>query len=316
MKYSSYHVAFIDTVHPVLWDELSKLGIQCTDLTHLKHEETVALLPQYNGLVIRSKFLINEQLLKDNPQLKFIARSGSGLENIDIAFAQKQNVQIFNSPEGNKVAVAEHIIGMLLAMFNNLKKADQEVRDGIWDREGNRGLELSNKTVGIIGYGVMGKEFAKKLVGFDCEVIAYDKFKSGFSDDFATEVSLSELQKKADVISLHVNYLPDNLHMINKNFWNNCAKNVYFINSSRGKCVYTADLLDAIRNKKVLGACLDVLEQESIAFDNDFKDQMMQELIQNEAILFSPHIAGWTQESYYKLSWYLAQKIKDFIHEG
>lgn len=302
-------VAFIDRVHPVLAEKLKAANFECIDFTQLTRTKILPQLKSVEGLVIRSKFLINEEVFNACPQLKFIARSGSGMENIDVKTAQKLGIQCFNSPEGNRDAVSEHVIGMLLMAMNQLNKANQEVRNGIWDREGNRGEEIYTKTFALIGYGVMGKALAQRLKGFNCTILAYDAYKTGFSDDLVKEASMEEIYKEADIVSIHVNYLPQNHHFINASFFNQFHKNIYFINSARGKCVDTQALILALKEQKIKAACLDVLEQESVAFENKLNTPELKLLMNFPNVFFSPHVAGWTNESYYKLSSYLAQKI-------
>lgn len=306
-------VIFIDSVHPILFEELEKIGCQCDDLSHLTYKQILSVLHLYDGAVIRSKFLFDKNTIDKANKLKWIARSGAGMENIDVSYAKEKGIRCFNSPEGNRDAVAEQAIGMLLMLFNNLKRADQEVRDGIWEREGNRGLELKGKTVGIIGFGVMGRAFSQRLKGFDCEVIAYDKFHPHFKIDGVTSVTLEELQEHSDIISLHLNYLPDNYHFFNKKLIDGFKKDIFIINTSRGKNLSIKDLSKAIESGKVRGACLDVLEFEATSFENlDFSNlpEEMQYILESKEVILSPHIAGWTKESYVKLSSFLAQKIK------
>jgi D-3-phosphoglycerate dehydrogenase len=303
-------VGFIDSVHPVLWEELEKLNCNCVDFTTLKHHEILPFVHDLEGIVIRSKFKITAEFLENCPNLKFIARSGSGLENIDLDAAKTKNIAVINSPEGNKNAVAEHLIGMLLLLLNGLKKADNEVRNKIWQREANRGIELGSLTFGIIGYGVVGQCVAQTLKSFGCTVLAYDKYKKNYGDEFAQEVTWEQFCKQVDIVSLHVNYLPQNHHMANSAFFNSFAKPIYFINTARGNCLNTNDLNEALYSKKVIGACLDVLEFEMVDFENDLNSPILNNLFSFDNVVFSPHVAGWTTQSYYKLSWYLAQKIK------
>lgn len=308
-------IMFIDSVHPILEEELTKIGFNCDDFTKSKHEEIKDKISDYQGVVIRSKFTFDAKMIDLATNLKFIARSGSGLENIDIKYATTKNIKCFNSPEGNRDAVAEQCIGMLLSLFNNIIRANQEVKNGIWLREENRGLELKEKTIGIIGYGKMGEAFAKRLSGFDVNVIAYDKYKNGFSDKFVTEVSSKQLFEQTDVLSLHVNYLDENYHLIDETFINKFQKNIYIINTSRGKSLDTIALMKGLKTKKVLGACLDVLEIESSSFDknnNEIAVKILSELSTFDNVILSPHVAGWTNESYYKLSKVLAEKIKSY----
>lgn len=306
-------VIFIDSVHPILLQELERLGCQCDELSHLSYDEIYPILDQYDGAVIRSKFLFNQENLDKASKLKWIARSGAGMENIDTKYAEQKGIICFNSPEGNRDAVAEQAVGMLLMLFNNLKRADLEVRNGIWEREGNRGLEIKGKTVGIIGLGVMGKAFAQRLKGFECEVIAYDKFNPDFNIEGIANVSLEELQERSDIVSLHLNYLPENLHYFNQELIDGFKKEIFVINTSRGKNLSIKDLSQSIKDGKVKGACLDVLEFEATSFEKlNFQELPveMQFLLKSDKVLLSPHIAGWTQESYIKLSSFLAQKIE------
>ncbi len=306
-------ILFIDVVHPVLEERLIDLGYVCEqDLTSSKGIIELKI-ENYFGIVIRSRFPIDKEFLDKATQLKFIARSGAGLENIDINYAKNKGVKVFNSPEGNMDAVGEHAIGMLLQLFNQLKKGDAEVRNAIWDREGNRGLEIAGKTIGIIGYGNMGSAFAKKLSGFGCTVIAYDKYKKGFSNDFVKEVTIEEFHEKVEVVSLHVPQADDTFYLVDDDFISRFKNNIYLINTARGKNVKIADLVINIKSGKVLGACLDVLEYETKSFEtikkNGFPEDF-QYLKGSNRIVLSPHVAGWTSESYIKLSSFLADKIE------
>lgn len=306
-------VAFLDRVHECLWEGLIQDGHECLDLTKIEKELITAQLSDIDGIVIRSRFPMNEDFLTHATQLKFIARSGAGMENIDESYCAKRGIKLFNAPEGNRNAVAEHALGMLLSLFNKLHTADTEVRSGKWHREGNRGIELDGKTVGIIGYGNNGSAFAKKLRGFDCEVLAYDKYKSGFGDAFVDEVDLSVLMARSEIISLHIPQNDETMWMIDSTFIEQVSQPFYLINLSRGKLVRTADLLNAIESGKILGACLDVLEFEKASFENMFEHQMddtFKRLLESPKVLLSPHVGGWTHESYQKLSQVLLDKIR------
>lgn len=307
-------VIFIDSVHPILWDKLTKMGWACEDKTNESKENILPYLNQYAGIVIRSKFKLTQALLSELTQLQFIARAGSGLENIDLEACYKLNIKVFSSPEGNRDAVAEHATGMLLMLQNHLKRADTEVRKGIWKRAENRGFELKGKTIGLIGYGVMGKAFAQRLSGFGMKVIAYDKFKSNFADDFAKEASLDQIFQESDIVSLHTNYLLENKYLVNSKFISSFKKPFVLINTARGFNVNTKDLVNGLKSKKVLGACLDVLEAESTSFENIKDSEAMKFLKSAENVILTPHIAGWTHESNYKLSDVLAEKINDWIN--
>lgn len=309
-------IAFIDIVHPVLQEGLESMNWVCDDLTKTSKAEIIQNISRYNGIVIRSRFPMDEDFLMKANELEFIARSGAGMENIDVSYCNKRNITLFNAPEGNRNAVAEHALGMILSLFNNLSKGDSEVREGIWDREGNRGVELDGKTVGIIGYGNNGSAFAKKLRGFDVRVMAYDKYKTGFGDEFVEEVTLSQIQEEANVVSLHVPQTPVTKGMINMRFISQMDHPFYIINLARGTIVNTADLMDGIDSEKVLGACLDVLEYEKSSFEQMFgEDEQMprafRQVLNSKKIILSPHVGGWTTESYRKLSQVLLDKIME-----
>ena len=261
---------------------------------------------------MRSKFKITKEIIDSAPNLKCIARVGAGMENIDLAYARQKGIACVNSPEGNRDAVAEHALGMLLCLFNSITKANAEVHAGTWLREENRGVELCGKTIGIIGYGNMGSAFAQRLQGFDVKVLAYDKYKKGFGNDFVEESSLEELYEKMDILSLHTPLTEETHYLINDEFINRFKKNMYIINTARGKCLNTSDLVKSIQSGKVLGACLDVLEYEAISFEGiDVKEipAPMQYLMKSGKVILTPHIAGWTHESNVKLAEVLAQKI-------
>ena len=305
-------VLFIDTVHPVLEDKLTKSGYNCTDGTDWNREKVLSQIPEFQGVVIRSKFTIDNAFLNKASNLKFIARSGSGLENIDLLEAKKHGVAVFNSPEGNRNAVGEHALGMLLMLFNKLKQGDDEVRAGQWNREKNRGIELDGLTIGLIGYGNTGQMFAKKLRGFDVEVLAYDKYHPDFPNDWAKSVRLEEVKNQADIISFHVPETNETRFMLNDEFIAECTKPFYIINTSRGKVVKTSALMSGMKSDKIKGACLDVLEYETKSFSNFKESELPQEfqyLANSTKTVLSPHVAGWTRESYVKLSTFLYNKI-------
>ena len=310
-------VLFIDSVHPVLEERLTKLGIICEHDYHSPKAAIEAKISYYQGVVIRSRFTLDNTFLDAATHLKFVARSGAGLENIDVAYAEKLGIKVINSPEGNRDAVGEHAIGMLLMLFNQLKKGDAEVRKAIWDREGNRGLELAGKTVGIIGYGFMGSSLAKKLTGFDCTVLAHDKYKVGSwkLEDRSSikEVSLEQLKAESDIISIHLPLTEETQYYVDANFINSCSKPFYLINTARGNHVKVADLIKGLKSGKILGACLDVLEYETKSFETISKNQLPEDFVyltQSDKVVLSPHVAGWTVESFVKLSSVLADKIE------
>lgn len=304
-------ILHIDTNHPVLWDRLAAAGFSNeVDYASTK-EEIEAKISEYHGIVIRSRFKIDKQFIDAATNLQFIARVGAGLESIDCDYALSKNIQLIAAPEGNKTAVGEQALGMLLSLFNHLNLADREVKAGLWNRESNRGFELEGKTVGIIGYGNMGNAFAKRLQGFDLEVLCYD-IKPNVGNNFAKQVSLQELQLKADVLSLHTPWTSLTDKMVDANFINSFSKPFWLINTARGKSVVTADLVEALKSGQILGAGLDVLEYEKLSFESLFTNQMpepLQYLITANNVLLTPHIAGWTHESKIKLANVIVDKI-------
>jgi len=312
MPTQNINILHIDSNHPILWGGLEAAGYtNHADYTSTK-QEIEAKIHQYNGIVIRSRFKIDKTFIDAATNLQFIARVGAGLESIDTAYAESKGIALIAAPEGNRNAVGEQALGMLLSLFNNLNKADREIREGHWIREGNRGHELDGKTVGLIGYGNMGKSFAKKLRGFDVEVLCYD-IKPNVGDANATQVSLEQLRAKADVLSLHTPSTPETDGMITSDFINAFAKPFWLINTARGKAVVTDDLVAALQNGKVLGAGLDVLEYEKLSFENLFTDVMppaLQYLLNANNVLLTPHIAGWTYESHQRLAQVIVDKIK------
>lgn len=301
-------ILIADKLHPIFQEEAIKLGYEVDDLPHISREETLAIIHKYTGIAIRTKFNIDKEIIDAGANLNFIARAGAGMDNIDLEHCDLKGISCINAPEGNRTAVAEHAIGMLLSLMNNLRKADIEVRNGIWDREGNRGIELSGKTVGIIGYGFMGRSFAKTIKGFGVNVIAFDKYKSGFSDEYAHEVSMEQIVKHSDILSLHIPLKRETRQLVDDEYLLHFKKPIFFINTSRGEIVNTSSLLKAINEGKILGAGLDVLEVEKFPL---MEDQIWYETLKAEGrILLSPHVAGWTVESYRKISEVLAEKLK------
>ncbi|MEE9349899.1 MAG: 2-hydroxyacid dehydrogenase [Flavobacteriaceae bacterium] len=308
-------ILILDNNHPFLKAQLIKNGHQLKeDLTSSKSdiENSIHL---YDGVIIRSRFKIDKNFIDKATNLKFIARVGAGLESIDVAYASSKNIHLISAPEGNRNAVGEHALGMILSLFNNLKRVDNEIRNGQWVREANRGFELEGKTVGIIGYGNMGKAFAKKLKGFDTKVICYD-IKNNVGDENAIQVSLNELFNETDVLSVHTPHNEISNRMIDTEFINQFKKPFYIINTGRGTAIVTDDLVEAMKQEKILGACLDVLEYEKLSFQNFFVNNNLpdafQFLITSNKVLLSPHIAGLTKESYFKLAKTTLDKIMLF----
>lgn len=317
MNNKNIKILHIDSNHPLLWNQLEQAGFTNEEDFASAKEEVEAKIQNYNGIVIRSRFKIDKTFLDKATNLQFIARVGAGLESIDCDYAVEKGVHLIAAPEGNSNAVGEHALGMLLSLMNKLNRADKLVREGKWIREGNRGYELEGKTIGIIGYGNMGKSFAKKLRGFDVKVLCHDILEN-VSDENATQVSLQELQKQADVLSLHLPWTPQTDKMVNTEFINSFTKPFWFINTSRGNNVVTADLVKALQSGKILGAGLDVLEYEKLSFENLFidteKPAAFQYLLDSENVLLTPHIAGWTFESHQKLAQTIVDKIKNYYN--
>ena len=306
-------VLHLDENHPLLILQLKQLGFQNDEDYNSSKAEIETKIENYDGIIIRSRFSIDKIFIDKAINLKFIGRVGAGLENIDCNYAKSKNIHLISAPEGNRNAVGEHALGMILSLFNKLNIADKEVKNGKWLREQNRGLELDGKTIGLIGYGNMGKAFAKKLRGFDVEVICYD-LKPNIGDENCKQVSITELQEKADVLSLHTPETDLTKNMINTTFINNFKKEFWLINTARGKSVVTVDLVNALKSGKILGAGLDVLEYEKSSFEDLFSNQNIPEafeyLINSENVLLTPHIAGWTKESKEKLAQTIIDKIK------
>lgn len=306
-------ILHIDSNNPLLWEQLQQAGFH-NEADFISSKEVIEdKIKDYHGIVIRSRFKIDKTFLDKATNLQFIARVGAGLESIDCDYAIARNIALIAAPEGNRNAVAEHALGMILSLFNKLNQADAEIRKGQWNRESNRGHELDGKTVGIIGYGNMGKAFAKKLRGFDVEVICHDILPN-VGDANAKQVTLKELQQKADLLSLHIPWTPETDKMVNANFIASFSNPFWLINTSRGKNVVTADLVQALESGKILGAGLDVLEYEKLSFETLFNDKNTPEafdyLLKSSKVLLSPHIAGWTFESHERLAQVIVDKIK------
>lgn len=301
-------ILVVDDLHPVFKQAATEMGYEVDDQPLISRKETLEVIRNYQGIAVRTKFLIDRELLDLGINLKFVARAGAGLDNIDEAYASQKGIQLLNAPEGNRDAVAEHALGMLLSLMNNFRRADMEIRNGIWDREGNRGYELKGKSVGIIGYGHMGQSFARRLSGFGVHVMAYDKYKTGFSDEFAKEVSMEEIVKFSDVLSLHIPLTSETRQMVNEEYFFHFRKPIFFINTARGEVVDTKAVMDAIRRGKILGAGLDVLQTEK--FPALGQQDWYAELAQSDKVLLTPHIGGWTFDSYRKISEVLAEKLQ------
>ena len=299
----------LDTNHPLITEQLSAKGFMLDEDTTSTYDEMLEKIADYEGIIIRSRIPVDQNFLEHAKNLKFIARVGAGMENIDVRFAEERGIKLISSPEGNRDSVAEHVVGMLLILMHRLFISSAEVKNGIWKREENRGDELLGKTFGIIGYGNMGKAVAKRLSGFGVKVIFHDILPN-LSDEFATQVSLDTLKNETDILSLHIPITNETHHLIDSQFISEMKKDFYFINTARGKNVKTSDLVEAIRSGKVRGACLDVLEYEKPSFENlEVENNDSAFLLQSEKVIVTPHIAGWTVQSKEKLAQVIVDKI-------
>jgi D-3-phosphoglycerate dehydrogenase / 2-oxoglutarate reductase len=305
-------ILFADSNHTVLHETLTSSGFDCDLFWDRSPQELKQLLPQYDGLVIRSRFRVDRDLIDKATRLKCIGRVGAGMENIDVAYASQKNIKCLCVPEGNRDAVGEHAVGMLLMLLNHLKRADDEVRRGIWKRAENRGTEICGKTVGIIGYGHMGTAFAEKLTGFGCRIMAHDKYRRGFGTAQIEETTLEQICREADILSLHLPETEETRDYVNSALIDCFHKPFFLINTARGRCVNTFDLVDGLKSGKIAGACLDVIEYESATFENIETHALPEPwkyLVSSPDVILSPHIAGWTHESNYKMSKLIAEKI-------
>ena len=301
-------ILFIDTVHPLLKQELEKRSYICDTAYEKSKTEIQQTIYNYQGIVIRSRFKIDKEFIDAATNLEFIARAGSGLDNIDLNYSEKRSINCYNAAEGNRQAVAEHALGMLLSLFNNLNEVGKEIRNGIWEREKNRGIELAGKTIGIIGYGNTGSAFTEILKGFGVNILTYDKYLNNYPN----KSTMERIYKESDILSLHVPLTEETTYLVNEDFIRKFKKEIYLINTSRGKCVNTEHLVSALENGTIKGACLDVLEYEKSSFEqlksSGFTDDM-QYIIESKETILSPHVAGWTIESNIKIAEVLLQKI-------
>ena len=304
-------VALLDDFSPLIQQTLSNWNWQVINGKNWSLKDYKKNASQLEGIIIRSKFPLSKEHLLMAKKLKFIGRPGSGLENIDLKYCKENNIEVFRSPEGNRDALAEHTLGMLLSLFNHLNIVDIEVRNNVWEREKNRGTELKGKVMAIIGYGYMGKAFAQRLMGFEMEVIAYDKYISGFGNSHVEEVSLEEIFQRADIVSLHTPLSTETIGMMNSSLFEKFKKPIVVINTARGKSLVVEDLIDSLNSKKIIGACLDVLDIESSNFNlNKATSQSFEKLKKFNNVILSPHIAGWSYESKEKMAQVILEKIR------
>lgn len=308
----SLRTLIVDDIHSRFLQKLKDANIPFDYLPEIDRAEALSRIATYSGLVIRSKFRVDEEFIDAAKSLTFIARGGAGMDNIDEAYASARGITLLNAPEGNRDAVGEHMVGMLLALMNNLHRGDRQIRIGQWLREENRGVELSGRTVALIGYGNNGQAMARKLAGFDVKVIAYDKYKRGFSDAYATEVSMEEIVKEADVLSMHIPLTRETRALVNDEYLFHFRKPFFFLNGARGEIVDIPAVLHAIDSGKILGAAFDVLPIEKFPALADAP--WFADLTKNERVILSPHVAGWSVESYIKIADVLADKVVRFCN--
>ncbi|WP_207431231.1 NAD(P)-dependent oxidoreductase [Sabulibacter ruber] len=310
---SPFRCLIIDLMHESLLPMLEKLGIEVTYRPTITKEEVPALLPDYHMLVVRSKMRVTAALLEHAPNLRVVARAGAGVDNIDDGVLEARNIALINAPEGNRDAVGDHTLGLLLALFRKITQGDRQIREGLWLREENRGEEIGGKTIGIIGYGHMGKSLAKRLMGFDCEVLAYDKKEVENPFPQVRLTTLEEIQEKAQVLSLHFPYTKENHYFINEQVLSGFRHPIWLLNTARGEVLDHAALVDAMKTGKVKGAALDVLENEKLKTLTEAQQERLNYLFQHPRVILTPHIGGWTQESYVRINEVLVEKLKAFL---
>ena len=303
----------IDEMHESITELFRKVGVVVDYRPEITKEEIITQISKYEGIVIRSKMVIDSFFLDKAINLKFIARAGAGLDQIEVDEVNRRGIHLVNAPEGNRDALAEHALGMLLGLLNNIYKSDHEIRSHIWNREGNRGYELSGKRVGLLGYGYMAGAFAKRLKAIGCTVLAYDKYKSDFSDEYVQEVTMERIFEESDVFSVHVPLTEETLWLIDGDYIKKFKKPIWLLNTARGKILKLQDLVPLLENNKVLGAALDVLENEKIQSFTEGEKQLFGKLTKKNNVILTPHVAGWSHESYYKINEVLAKKIAEIF---
>ena len=308
-----YKCLIVDELHENIHPLLKNIGVEVSYCPQYQRNEIIEHLRGMDGLIIRSKTTVDEELLQYADKLKFVARAGAGIDNLDQYYLESKNINILNAPEGNRDAVAEHVIGLILNLSNNISRSNQEVKKGRWNRESNRGFELNSKTIGLIGYGNMGKALASKLSVFDCNIIAYDKYKTGFADTHCKEVSLQQLFQETDILSLHTPLTNETNGMVNKNFFECFRKNIIFINTARGEISPLSDLVQCLQSGKISAAGLDVLESEKLNKLTKAQKECFDILSSNNNVILTPHVAGWSAESYKKINEVLVNKIKKVL---
>ena len=306
----------IDEMHPSIVPGLEQLGFEADYVPGISRQDIVARIQQYDGLIVRSKTSIDAELLNAADKLKFVARAGAGIEQVEVDYLEDRGIALINAPEGNRDALAEHAVGLLLSLLQNIIRGDREVRSGIWDREGNRGIELKGKTVALVGYGFMGSAFAGRLHSFGCRVIAYDKYKYKFSNEFASQVSETDVFDQADILSLHVPQTDETFGFFNKSYFNKFKKDIVLLNTSRGGILNLYDLADLLDSGKIRAVALDVLENEKPNTWNSEEKELFDRLASHANVVFTPHVGGWTFESYKRINDVILSKIKTLIRQN
>lgn len=309
------NILIVDDLHENIFPMLSDLGFEVNYQPDINRSEILEIIKDYEGLIIRSKTKVDAAFLAYCDKLEFIGRAGAGLDLIDLEEVRVKNIKVFAANEGNSVAVAEHTMGMILMLFNKLNHADSEVRQSIWEREKNRGIELAGMTIGIIGYGNMGIALAQRLMGFEVKVLAYDKeqkkdYEYGL---YAQKATMENLFEEADLISIHVPLTDETRMMVNDDFIQKFKKNIFIVNTSRGEVASTESILKGLQSGKIRGACLDVLENEKLATLTVEQEEVYSQLFKLKNVILTPHIAGWTVESYRKINEVLVEKIRAML---
>ena len=310
-----YRIIIVDDMHPSILNGLEQIGCEADYQPDIRRLELLEVIGKYQGIIIRSKTTLDEEFLNRATDLKIIARAGAGIEKIDEEKCQIRGIRILNAPEGNRDALAEHALGMLLALLNKIHIADGQIRKGLWDREGSRGIEIQGKTIGVIGYGNMGSAFTKRLTSFDCRILAYDKYKTGFSDVSVKESGMKELFSSVDILSLHVPLTDETFGFYNEKFFRKFEKSIYLVNTARGSILPINDLITLLDKGKILGAALDVLENERINELSGLDKENFCNLINRENVILTPHVGGWSVESYKKINDVLIKKISTLLSE-
>jgi D-3-phosphoglycerate dehydrogenase len=297
-------------MHESLFPMLKEIGWEADYFPEISREEIKLKHVGYDGLIIRTKTFVDRDLLGENPTVKFIGRAGAGLDNLEVDYLSAKGISVLHASEGNRDAVGEFAVGALLTLMRNISVGNEQVRKMKWDREGNRGEEIMGKTVGIIGYGNMGQAFARRLSGFSCKILAYDKYKANYSDAYATQADMEQLWENTDILSLHIPLTSETRGMIDRTFINRFKKSIIFVNTARGEIASLMDIAESLETKKIRGAVLDVLENEKLSTLTTLQRKAFNSLAERSNVIFTPHIAGWTFESHIKINVALVSKIR------